>query len=81
MLQNQSFETTDSALAAYLISEGFTKPGIKLDNNRCVFCFIDNNNSISAFVTNYQSGKAIGNIPAFYHSYKHVLRRVHDGNW
>ncbi len=82
MPSNHHFETPDSALVAYLLSEGYTEPTISLDDNgRFVFRFQEEQNTIQPIVRAYQSGKAIGNIPIFYHNYKRVLKRIHDGSW
>lgn len=72
------FTTSDTALAAYLISQGFGKPRIERTDNECVFCFIeDDKEEIKPFVRNYTSGSATGNVCTFYSLYKHLLQEIH----
>lgn len=78
MQLNHQFETSDSALAAYLISEGYPEPTLRNNNNRCVFCFDGDDGKMQSYIRAYQSGDATTNVSIFYHNYKRVLRMVHD---
>ena len=72
------YETSDSALAAYLITQGTNEPQITLDKDKqCVFGFNEIDN-LQVLVNSYQSGNAHGNIYLFFHNYKRLLKRVHN---
>lgn len=75
------FETKDTALVAYLLSEGYKEPEVKHTNTECVFCFSETDYELAVLVRNFQSGRATGNIPTFFRNYKRVLRRVHSESW
>ena len=75
----RQYETADSALAAYLLLQGFPEPDIRMDSGRYVFCFTDPDNDIQPHVRSYNTGTAIGNIPLFYRNYKRILNRIHHG--
>jgi hypothetical protein len=79
-LDNIDFTTTDTAIAAYLISEGFPYPTIKhTQPNECVFCFTkdDKNFDYEKYYRNYRLGIATGNIVLFFKAYKELLKQVH----
>lgn len=71
------YTTTDTALAAYLMSEGFEYS--HLDNTnpyRCIFTYPNNSTQLSQLIHDYESGKAMGNIALFFHCYKRLLIRI-----
>jgi hypothetical protein len=73
---NHNFSTSDTALAAYLVSQGISEPEIEHTQNGCVFCFSDRNLDIQPYVFSYQTGTATGNIYIFYKNYKRLLNIV-----
>lgn len=73
---NPYFTTEDIALASWLHSNG-----IKLlsTDNSCFptkFIFENHTNQIDPLISVFQTGKATGNICAFYRSYKILLKQV-----
>lgn len=70
---------TLTAQAAYLISEGFDAPDILFDGNRASFVFTDNNRTIDRYISDYDTGRATGNIVLFFNAYQALLRRIKDG--
>ncbi len=78
---NIYFSTHDTALAAYLVSEGLPYPSIEHTPSReCVFCFpVDGHNKEDyvRYERNHRLGIASGNITIFFKSYKQLLKMVH----
>lgn len=70
---------TLTAQAAYLISEGFDAPDISFDGNRASFIFTDLNHTIDRYVSDYDTGRAVGNIVLFFNAYQALLRRIKEG--
>ena len=71
------FRTSDTALAAYLVSEGYNTPEIDFNGNKAYFVFPKNSKlekSISAFDT----ARAEGNIVLFFNAYQTLLRRIRE---
>ena len=75
----QTKNITLTAQAAYLISEGFDAPDIIFDGNRASFIFTDSNHSIDKYISDYDTGRAVGNIVLFFNAYQALLRRIKDG--
>ncbi len=74
------YATTDTAIAAYLQSEGFTLTDVDASNPRhCIFHFQNDNPKLSEFVHNFEIGQALGNIATFFFCYKRLLVRVKVG--
>jgi len=71
---------TLTAQAAYLISEGFDAPDIVFDGNRASFIFTDINHTINRYISDYDTGRATGNIVLFFNAYQALLRRIKDGS-
>lgn len=72
MSENNHYSTPDTALASYLISEGYPTPTIELthdfrfpDSIRAVFVF-DSDPRIQDYIHQWQSGKAQGNLCVFH---------------
>ena len=83
MAMNDSFPnefiTTDTALAAYLHSEGFELLDVDSFKFPSVFHFENENPQINEFARKFQVGKAEGNIATFFRSYKLMLARIKNG--
>ena len=82
MLQGK-YETSNTALAAYLISEGFSLSEIDYsDPQRANFIFPNNNESLSQCARNFQMAQAKGNIVLFFNSYRTLLRKIrNESEW
>jgi hypothetical protein len=70
---------TLTAQAAYLISEGFDAPDVVFDGSRASFIFTDINHTIDRYISDYDTGRATGNIILFFNAYQALLRRIKDG--
>lgn len=74
------FTTHDTALAAYLISQGFELLDTDFSNpNSVVFCFEKDSKALEEAVKSYQVGTAEGNISAFHRAYRKLIKRVRIG--
>ena len=70
------YETSDTALAAYLYSLGIKL--IRIDyslSRRAVFVFIEPNDDVLA---DYLTGQATGNIQAFYRAYRTLITKLKE---
>jgi hypothetical protein len=73
------FKTSDTALAAYLISEGFNSPDIEYNgNNRASFVFNKTNPEIDKCISDFDTARATGNIVLFFNAYQALLRRIKE---
>jgi hypothetical protein len=71
---NTTFSTPNTALAAYLISEGFELLKTNTTNpQEIVFIFDNTLSSLAEAVRSYNMGIAEGNIPTFYINYKKLV--------
>ena len=80
-MSNSSADTkliTITAQAAYLISEGFNAPEIVFDGDRASFLFSNENHSIDKYISDYDTGRAVGNIVLFFNAYQALLRRIKE---
>lgn len=75
-----SFRTSDTVLAAYLISAGCSTPNIEFlnGNNKAYFIFSKENFDIDTCVNDFNSGRAIGNIVVFMAAYQNLIRRIKE---
>jgi len=74
-----SFKTSDTALAAYLISEGMGTPEIEYSNGvRAYFIFSKEKQDIDLFVGKFDTARAVGNIVLFFNAYQSLLRRIKE---
>lgn len=76
MQSTDIYRTSDTALAAYLISEGLEFPLIEYENgNRAYFVFpLDDETEIK--ISDYDTARALGNIVLFFNAYQGLLRRI-----
>lgn len=72
------YRTSETPLAAYLMSEGFILLDVE-HNDRSVFIFKNDTPKLQETVRLYQSGQAKGNIAVFFNAYKRLLRRIKEG--
>ena len=74
------FRTSDTVLAAYLISSGCNMPTFDFPNgNKAYFLFSRENFDIDTYVNNFNSGRAIGSIVVFMAAYQNLIRLIKDG--
>ena len=74
------FRTSDTVLAAYLISSGCNMPTFDFPNgNKAYFLFSREIFDIDTYVNNFNSGRAIGNIVVFMAAYQNLIRLIKDG--
>ena len=81
--QNQSntFSTPDTALASWLIISGIDNYKTDKSQNPIVFIFPDSDGTITNLMQKYERGIAVGNIRAFFKTYKSLLKELKgDGN-
>lgn len=79
MSLNESFKTSDTALSAYLVSEGFGAPEIEfLNNSRAFFVFSKGNPKIEKAIHSWDSATATGNVVMFFQAYQTLLRRIRE---
>lgn len=78
-MDNSHFITRDTALAAWLDSQGFELLNTQKEAQGFAFIFENGNPRLKEFVRDFQCGRAEGNILLFYQSYKRMLRKVKVG--
>ncbi len=79
MPQSNQFRTSDTALAAYLISEGFNTPEIEYTNGtRAHFIFSRDNQKLDKYIADFDTARAIGNVVLFFNAYQVLLRRIRE---
>jgi hypothetical protein len=79
MSLNESFKTSDTALSAYLVSEGFGTPEIEFPNgSRAFFVFSRENPKIEDSINAWDTGRALGNVVMFFQAYQTLLRRIRE---
>lgn len=74
---NGIFTTPETALAAYLQSEGYEL--LEIDNSnprKCKFSFSNNDQRLAQLVFEFGCGKATGNIIKFYDCYRKLVDDV-----
>jgi len=75
----EPFRTSETVLAAYLISSGFTTPEIEFSNsNKAYFIFSRENADLDPFINDFNSGRAVGNIAIFMAAYQNLIRRIKE---
>lgn len=77
-----AFSTSDTALAAWLISQGYEL--LELDNskpNSVAFLFVDDSEALTAAIKMFQTAQGeAGIVIAFYRAYKRLLVRIKEKN-
>lgn len=73
------FRTSDTALAAYLISAGYGTPELDFNNgSQAFFIFSKDNPQIDDAIAKFDSQQAEGNITRFFQAYQTLLRRIRE---
>ncbi len=73
------YPTTNTALAAWLYSQGFQLTDVDASSFPSVFYFESSSPKLQESVRDFQVGKAEGNIATFYRSYKRLLSMIKTG--
>ena len=71
-----NFRTSDTALAAYLISEGYGVPDIDYNGSRAYFIFSKENPQIEKAIGDWDTARAETNAVLFFNAYQSLLRRI-----
>jgi len=74
--ETDSLRTSETSLAAYLISEGFDYE-IEFNGSKAFFIF-SKNPKINKFISAYDTARAKGNIVLFFNAYQTLLRRIKE---
>ena len=78
-MEMETYETSDIALASYLLCSGAHLAKIDRQNpQRCIFVFNVPNQSL---ITKWQAGKATVNALAFHNAYQALKARLFRGDW
>lgn len=75
---NNQLRTTNTALAAYLVAEGFGNPDIDFDGDRASFIFSKEDPTIEKAISDWDTARAISNTVLFFNAYKGLLRRIRE---
>lgn len=75
---DKHFKTSNTALAAYLVSEGFGTPDIDYNGKRAFFIFPKDNSRIDQCIRAFDTVQAVGNIKVFFDAYQTLIRRVKE---
>ena len=75
---NNHIRTTNTALAAYLVSEGFGTPDIDFEGDRASFVFSKEDPTIEQAISNFDTARATSNTVLFFNAYKSLLRRIRE---
>ena len=78
-VSSEIYRTPDTALAAWLLSQGFTL--LELDDSKpfsISFLFKDDSTELPKCIHDFQAAKAEGNIVAFFRAYRRLVARVKE---
>jgi len=75
---SDSFKTSDTALSAYLVSEGFGTPCIEFPNGDRAFFLFNRVPKIDRYIGDFDTARAKGNIVLFFSAYQTLLRRIRE---
>lgn len=76
MPPNQEFITSDTAQAAYLISQGHILAEIRYGEQNASFIFDNEDPKLAEDIRNFQLVKAEGNIVVFNNIYRDLIKRI-----
>ncbi len=72
------FKTSDTAQAAFLITEGYGTPDIIYNGPRASFVFSKDNPNIDASIRDWDTARAMTNAVLFFNAYQSLLRRIKE---
>ncbi len=75
---NETSKISTTALAAYLISEGFDFPDIVYEGSQASFIFQHKNHDLGKYISDFDTARATGNIVLFFNAYQALLRRIKE---
>ena len=75
---SDNFRTSDTALAAYLISEGYGVPDIDYNGSRAYFLFSKENPQIEKSIGDWDTARAVTNAVLLFNAYQSLLRRIKE---
>jgi len=78
---NDCYLTTDTALAAWLYTQGFELVDIKTESFPSVFYFENSNSKLTESVRIFQRGEAEGNILTFFRAYRRLVGMIKTRKW
>jgi len=70
------YETSNTALVAYLDSSGFKDWDMSWDTERAKFVFHSPLSALEPYIRDFQMARAEGNVVLFYESYKRILGQL-----
>lgn len=79
MLHSEEFRTSETSLAAYLISLGFELQEIQYEQSRAFFVFENNDEALAREVKKFQILEAKGNIVAYENARRTLLSKIKRG--
>ncbi len=71
------FRTSDTALAAYLVSQGYNTPELDFNGNKAYFVF-PKDPKLEKSIGEFDTARAEGNIVLFFNAYQTLLRRIRE---
>ena len=72
------FKTSDTAQAAFLITEGYGTPDIEYNGTRAYFIFSKENPKIEEAIGDWDTARAETNAVLFFNAYQSLLRRIKE---
>ena len=75
---SDSFKTSNTALAAYLIEQGFGMPDIEYNGSRAYWLFPTENPKIKQAVSDFETARAMTNAVLFFNAYQNLLVRIKE---
>ena len=78
MSESTAFRTSDTALAAYLVSEGNGTPDIEFINGSRAFFTFPKSSKLEVSIDKFDTAQAKGNIVLFFSAYQSLLRRIKE---
>lgn len=72
------FKTSDTAQAAFLITEGYGTPDIEYNGTRAFFIFSKENPKIDESIRDWDTARAETNAVLFFNAYQSLLRRIKE---
>ena len=76
--QTELFKTSDTALAAYLISEGYNAPDIEYNGGTRASFVFTKTTELDKSISDFDTARANGNIVLFFNAYQSLLRRIKE---
>ena len=75
---SEFYRTSDTALAAFLIAEGYESPDLEFNGARAYFLFSKQDPKIEKSISNWDTARATTNAVLFFNAYQNLLRRIKE---